>query len=317
MAGVVYEGNRLLPPDEYPVRSGALDTAIEPPQIVISEPAESSTSFLCADPSSVVGQTPQKRSISQRTMTQRTISTVSLKSSEGIPEPKTIRTDKMAMDFAIETTAASSGLEDAVIVDRPDAPSRSKYAAKAAATTQFFMEETVAVKILNPVGYRVLSNNVLNNAVVIREGEPLSRDVKLGIVPMEERHVWWLVNPNSRNLQTLKRYNQKHKDGTISKNRDIDRGTPEKGLRISLVAACTNKDGQLSELPLTRCIEIWGHVPFGATDADFDEMMEAIERVNAGHTPSSQPPSRVATDNSSLASSSLLSNPVSMINART
>uniref|UniRef100_A0A7S1GN22 non-specific serine/threonine protein kinase n=1 Tax=Cyclophora tenuis TaxID=216820 RepID=A0A7S1GN22_CYCTE len=43
----------------------------------------------------------------------------------------------------------------------------------------------------------------------------------------------------------------------------------------------------------------------------------AIERVNAGHPPPSQPPSRVATDNSSLTSVSFLSNPVTMANTRT
>jgi hypothetical protein len=112
---------------------------------------------------------------------------------------------------------------------------------------------------------------------------------------MQEMHVWWLVNPSSRNLQTLQRYNQKSKDENVKKTRDVDRGTPDKGLRLSLVAAYMDSLGQLKELPLTRCIEVWGHVPFGATNAEFEGMIEAIERINAGQPPLLIPPSRQTT----------------------
>ena len=177
------------------------------------------------------------------------------------------------------------------------------------------------LEILNPVGYRILGTNALKGAVVVKTGEDMGRDVLSGKVPMQERHVWWLINPNSRNLQTLQRYNQKHKDGTLSKNRDVDRGSAEKGLRLSLVPAFLDENANLRELPLTRCIEVWGHVPFNTTDNEFEEMIEAIERVNAGHSPVSRPPSRIGTDNSSITgqstAGSLVSAPFNMTTART
>jgi hypothetical protein len=171
---------------------------------------------------------------------------------------------------------------DTVLIDKVDAPSRSKHYARAAtnyhvetenddASFTNMMEETVAIKILNPVGFRALSTEVTNSAVVVRSGDPLHEgDI------MEERHVWWLVHPNSRNLRTLQRSPIRV---------EIDRGSPEKGLRISLIAAYQSRTGELKELPLTRCIEIWGHVPFGASDAEFKNIMQAIDRINQGLPP--------------------------------
>jgi hypothetical protein len=205
--------------------------------------------------------------------------------------------EKMATeDFAIETTNRGEGT---VLVDRPDAPSRSNAATVAAASaSQWFMEETVAVKILNPVGFRLLSAEQTKDAVVVKAGVKMSNEVQLGNQPMQEKHVWWLVNPSSRNLQTLQRYNLKNKDGNVKKTRDIDRGTQSKGLRLSLVAAYADGRGELRELPLTRCIEVWGHVPFGASDEEFERMMDAIERVNAGQPPVAHPPTRQTTTTS-------------------
>jgi hypothetical protein len=104
---------------------------------------------------------------------------------------------------------------------------------------------------------------------------------------MQEKHVWWLINPNSRNLRTLQRYAPTATSSSSSNRRiEVDRGSPEKGLRISLIAAYLDpRTGQLNELPLTKCIEIWGHVPFGATDDEFTHIMSAIDRVNAGLPP--------------------------------
>ena len=125
---------------------------------------------------------------------------------------------------------------------------------------------------------------------VVAAASTLSADVKKGLRPMEEKHVWWMVNPNSRNLRTLQRYNGKdtNNSGTNSnaKTIQVDRGSKNKGLRLSLIAGYMDpRTGKLRELTLTRCIEIWGHVPFTATDMEFEEMMTAIERVNAGQPP--------------------------------
>lgn len=130
----------------------------------------------------------------------------------------------------------------------------------------------------------------------------MDNDVQNGLKPMGEKHVWWLVNPNSRNLRTLQRYNGKDKKSSAPKGLQIDRGSAKKGLRLSLIAAYIDpRSGSLRELTLTRCIEIWGHIPFNATDTEFEDMMTAIERVNAGHPPPAFPvfddvPGRVGTD---------------------
>jgi len=231
--------------------------------------------------------------------------------------------DDVAIEIPRSPTGTSNAGEMTPIMDAIDAPSRSSQYARAASlhdssaamsgglagldisgrdgavsptfgSRQLFMEETVAVKILNPVGYRLLSADSIQGAVVVQEGEPLSEGVIDGSRPMKEEHVWWLVNPNSRNLRTLQK--------TGPAGDAVDRGSAQRGLRLSLVAAFVDpKTNLLKELPLTRCIEIWGHAPFGASEAEFEAMMDAIERINAGQPPtsySSPPPSRVGTEES-------------------
>jgi hypothetical protein len=300
VAGVVYEGHRLLPSEDYPVRQGIAAVEDVPPvRVVVSRP-EVASPFMCGDPSQV-DMAVSKSNLSR--WTAATDSSVSALESAPTKELKSPSLDRTAMDVAIETTMTDS--KNGVFVDRLDAPSRSKHAAMAAASaSQWFMEETVAIKILNPVAFRILSPDATQTAVVVREGEPMPRDVEKGKAPMQDKHVWWLVNPNSRNLQTLMRYNLKRQDGTLKKARDVDRGTPDRGLRLSLVAAYMDSTGELRELPLTRCIEIWGHVPFDATETEFDDMIESIERVNAGFDPSPTP-SRVPTGESAASIQSI------------
>jgi hypothetical protein len=253
--------------------------------------------------------------------------------------------------MALEATASGDQI---VIIDTVDAPSRSKHYAKAVSMNNVdsdipddgsvrygFMEETVAIKILNPVGFRTLPATVTQDAVVAREGVTLDSDVREGRRPMQEKHVWWLVNPNSRNLRTLQRYAPAPNNGSATSRRiEVDRGSSEKGLRISLVAAyLDHRTGKLLELPLTKCIEIWGHVPFGATDDEFTHIMSSIDRINAGLPPPPVPafarmgdddlPGRVGTGRSggtsSLESGSFtngmeemkISNPVAMSSKRT
>ena len=135
---------------------------------------------------------------------------------------------------------------------------------------------------------------------------------------MEEKHVWWLVNPNSRNLRTLQRYSGKDTNGA-ARGVQVDRGSPDKGLRLSLIAAYIDpRTDLLRELTLTRCIEIWGHVPFSASDYEFENMMTAIERVNAGKPPppfpafaakdDEHPPSRIGTGGTEATQSSTSQN---------
>ena len=83
--------------------------------------------------------------------------------------------------------------------------------------------KSVAMKILNPVGFKLMPNGPLQRCHVARKGTPLPPNA-----PMQFQHVWWVVHPNSR--------------AVIAAHQDP-------------------RTGQLRELPLPRCIEIWGWDP--------------------------------------------------------
>jgi hypothetical protein len=311
VAGVVYEGHRLRPMEEYPVRLGRGDSFLQHPRndnssfrgadgnntVVIQVPTARQSSsdpppplenislhnFLCMTAENAVEDDEVIATAVVDTSMQDRVS--SLLTDDGNASISRAYRDQ---EMALEATMSSD--KGGILIDTVDAPSRSKHYARATfglpddASLQGAMEETVAIKVLNPVGFRLLSEDVTNAAVVARRGEPLSPAVLKGEAPMEERHVWWLINPNSRNLRTLQRYGLETNKGS-SRRVEVDRGSAERGLRISLVAAY-QENGVLKELPLTRCIEIWGHVPFGASDADFKALLTAIDRINQGQTPS-------------------------------
>jgi hypothetical protein len=328
VAGVVYEGHRLRPMDDYPVRT-CVETEL-PTSLLSSSAAEPSSpqgtgSFFCA-PVEFVQTTADGTCGDNYEEEEEEEATVASPSSVAAltKQPKKKMHEEKA-DMAIEATVNNANAnEHGVLLDAQDAPSRSKHFTRAASVQinprktknkqlrHGLTEETVAIKILNPVGFRILPAEGLDGGVVVKEGEKMDKDVNKGLKPMEERHVWWMVNPNSRNLRTLQRYSGKDDHnmhaGTAPRGVHIDRGTPAKGLRLSLIAAYIDpRTDKLRELTLTRCIEIWGHVPFSATDRGFEDMMTAIERVNAGQPPPAlpafatnddHPPSRVGTDSS-------------------
>mmetsp|Transcript_16516 Transcript_16516/g.23300 ORF Transcript_16516/g.23300 Transcript_16516/m.23300 type:complete len:1039 (+) Transcript_16516:267-3383(+) len=320
VAGVVYEGHRLRPKEDYPVRNGIMTVGdgseaprnmwnqpgtVEPlnqPAMDLTAPIFCSTSVTAAG--SCLGPTmsapPAPRSTASGGAAATVVSTASTTDDRKSSAPDDT-------EMAIETTDEVQG---SVVLDSVDAPSRSAHAARAASISENdadgtailsvpnfgLLDETVAVKILNPVGFRLLSPDAVGDAIVVKEGIDIEDSVKNGTHPITYKHVWWLINPNSRNLRTLQRYSGSQSmplEGSSnsakvssSKRVDVDRGSPEKGLRLSLVAAFMDpKTNTLKELPLTKCIEIWGHVPFSATDSQFEEMMVAIERVNSGQAP--------------------------------
>lgn len=315
VAGVVYEGHRLRPIEEYPVRTGIDDEKkVESPISVEVE----SEGFFCAPVNCVeTSGNTACGDVNNVELDEETLGSPSIIQESKNPVSQVMNHEEV--DVAIEATVSQN--EHGVMLDAQDAPSRSKHYTQAASVKlnskkqsqqqksleHGLTEETVAVKILNPVGYRIHSADALKGTVVAREGKPMDADVKKGLKPMQEEHVWWLVNPNSRNLRTLQRYggnNDAGRGGGI----EVDRGSANKGLRLSLIAAYIDpRSEMLIELTLTRCIEIWGHIPFNATDVEFEEMMTAIERVNAGQPPpplpafvanDDNPPSRVGTDSS-------------------
>ncbi|GKY96630.1 hypothetical protein MPSEU_000622600 [Mayamaea pseudoterrestris] len=345
VAGVVYEGHRLRPMEDYPVRLGnefgggdwrhgndSFDgNNMMPPTRVVRMPAGvvnaddddnggkppverisfSVQSLLCLpdcggdDDNNEDGPTETVGVEQDSSFIDHVDRVSSLLTANDIDDlPNSMRTWSMrgngfehTEEMALEATASD---DQHVIIDKIDAPSRSKHYAKAVASMASFaddnmscdasfcntiMEETVAIKILNPVGFRTLGTDMTNTAVVARPGRG-SWDASK---PMEESHVWWLVHPNSRNLRTLQKYTAngtKASTPTATRRVEVDRGSPDKGLRISLIAAYKDaKTGELKELPLTRCIEIWGHVPFGASDEEFRDIMQAIDHINQGLPP--------------------------------
>lgn len=314
VAGVVYEGHRLRPKEEYPVRTGVSQQDQRQIKIVKDEKNQKATEadsygtsgFFCGtNACGTVDVVDDGLDDAEQTTTTTSQSHGAVESSPMLE----VEEDAVAIEATMSYDETGG-----VMLDAQDAPSRSKHYTKAAAVPTSLRanskkplqhglsDESVAIKILNPVGYRILQADSLKDCVVVRNGQPMDSDVRNGTKPMEEKHVWWLVNPNSRNLTTLQRYNGKDKNSTVPKGLQIDRGSAKRGLRLSLIAAYIDpRNGNLRELTLTRCIEIWGHVPFNATDIEFDDMMTAIERVNAGYPPPAFPafddvPGRIGTD---------------------
>lgn len=355
VAGVVYQGHRLRPIEEYPIRMGINDNhefdtitataADEDPSNQIHQPqqpihqdsmtqangamsdGEDEEGFFC----STTGEGGYLCGDIQHVEPTHQSSGSGNAPSAGaahVPATPTLNGPKKILvqeqvDLAIEATMTQN--ENVVMLDAQDAPSRSRHFTKAASVkvttngkgnkrantarqrslNHGLTDEAVAIKILNPVGFRILQNEGLKGAVVVKKGDAMEAEVKKGVKPMEERHVWWIVNPNSRNLRTLQRYNGKD-NAPGSKSVQIDRGSKSKGLRLSLIAAYVDpRTNKLRELTLTRCIEIWGHIPFIATDLEFEDMLTAIERINAGQPPppvnafardDDHAPGRVGTD---------------------
>jgi len=241
VAGVVYEGHRLRPKEEYPVRTGISQ---EQRQLKVRNEEKKlnndddfgASGFFCGSNAcgtvDAVDDGPDDTA--QATLTDQ--------SQDGVESSAVLEVEGDAV--AIEATM-SYDETGGVMLDAQDAPSRSKHYTKAAAVPTSLRanskkplqhglsDESVAIKILNPVGYRILQADSLKDCVVVRNGEPMDREVQNGTKPMEEKHVWWLVNPNSRNLTTLQRYNGKDKNSTVPKGyRSIE--VRQKGVCVSV-----------------------------------------------------------------------------------
>jgi serine/threonine protein kinase len=90
-------------------------------------------------------------------------------------------------------------------------------------------EKSVAIKILNPLGYKLLPfDQFKNKCVVLMKGTPLSPEQVMNKAPFQAENVWWLLFASTR--QVIAAY--------------------EDPIR-----------GQLRELTLPKCVEIWGWSP--------------------------------------------------------
>ena len=107
--------------------------------------------------------------------------------------------------------------------------------------------KNVAVKILNPVGFKLMPNGALQRCIVARKGSPPVPEA-----PMGRENVWWVVHPNSR--------------AVIAAHQDP-------------------RTGQLRELPLPRCIEIWGWDPLneGNLSDEDDKLSSGISSSNCSN----------------------------------
>jgi serine/threonine protein kinase len=265
VAGVVYEGQRLRPMSEYPNRNSAVM------EMYGNIPKNNSLTANTEDDDSVLeGQMMDRDSGCSGISTGFWCGSSPSRMEEEMNDLK--------LDVKLADTLLQQEQEELEEMDK---------------------DETVAIKILNPVGFRLLSASACSTAIVVKRGMEMTEEAKVGLEPMTEENIWWLVNPNSKNLRTLQRpptpmEMERRNESSASLPTSpaaaastltsvIDRGSRDKGLRLSLIAAYKDpKTDSLRELPLTRCIEIWGHAPFGSSEAEFESIMDAIERVNAG-----------------------------------
>lgn len=91
-------------------------------------------------------------------------------------------------------------------------------------------ERPVAIKILNPVGFKLFPSGQLGKCTTLNKGHPLSLEQCSGKLPYNMENIWWLYHQPSRQI---------------------------------LAAYEDPQRGQLRELTLPKCVEIWGWYPFG------------------------------------------------------
>lgn len=106
-------------------------------------------------------------------------------------------------------------------------------------------ELQVAIKILNPLGYKNTIINQLSHCKVAVKGRSLTQDQMSGRTQMNRDNLWWLIHPVTK--QVFAAYEDPHRK-------------------------------QLRELPLPKCVEVWGLNPL-----DIDQRTDQeIEKLNRG-----------------------------------
>ena len=86
-------------------------------------------------------------------------------------------------------------------------------------------KEHFALKILNPLGYKLLSPALLRRCAVISKGKPVSELAEKSKEPLTIEHVWWLHNTSTKQY---------------------------------LAAFYSERQRALHELSLVQCMNIWG-----------------------------------------------------------
>ncbi len=112
------------------------------------------------------------------------------------------------------------------------------------------IKKHVAIKILNPIGFKMVPSRLLQRYVIAKRGEKITDDIKSGKARMRSEHVWWLVHPNSRAVvAAYEDFGDKHNNSNNGSNNSSG---------SSRSRNTSNSGGGLRELPLPRCVEIWG-----------------------------------------------------------
>ena len=184
VAGVVYEGHRLRPMEEYPVRTGIyeVDKATEE---AVTSPEVGGGGFFCSNVDIIHAAGVDCGDANDVELEEETVA--SPNNSLAAANNKGGRTTSLMtheeVDVAIETTVSQS--VHGVMIDTQDGPSRSKHYTRAASVNvdltnakksegkslvHGLTEETVAIKILNPVGFRILQADGLKGAVIVKKG---------------------------------------------------------------------------------------------------------------------------------------------------
>lgn len=95
----------------------------------------------------------------------------------------------------------------------------------------------VAVKILNPIGFKTCPAAIVSKCIVVSKGLPLNQEQLCGKAPMTKDNVWWIYSHNIK--QALAAFED------------------------------PNRSKQLREMTLSKCVDVWGFQPFG--EYTFDE----------------------------------------------
>lgn len=127
--------------------------------------------------------------------------------------------------------------------------SGSVYQANEPAVDRDGPERPVAIKILNPLGYKNSVVGNINRCPIAVKGQPMNADQIHGRLPMKAENVWWLMNSTTKQLFAA--YEDPHRQ-------------------------------QLRELTLPRCVEIWGLNPLNIDDMSVNNSHDdqLLERLN-------------------------------------
>jgi len=139
------------------------------------------------------------------------------------------------------------------------------YSAQNMTSTPQFGADEVAVKVLSPTGYRMLSTSHLRAFLVVVKGEEVR---EVGGAVMEEitpKNIWWLGNPHTPLIRFLLLQKE---GGTFT---DSPRSVP--------LTAAIMVGGNLKELTLRQARKLWGLTCFGLDQGMFDAYLDGLDQT--------------------------------------